>query len=106
SGTVKDPSGAVVAGARVEITGGSLTQPIILTSDGSGKFAAPNLTPGKYVVRAARTACDVLVTAVDLKGVAHVPLNLPIAAEQTSVPVTEKNTAFANSDAVYRQLRD
>src|SRR5579863_1113167 len=50
SGTVKDPSGAVVGGARIEITGGSLTQPIILTSDDSGKFAAPNLTPGKYVV--------------------------------------------------------
>ena len=51
SGTVKDPSGAVVAGARIEITGGSLTQPIVLTSDKTGKFAAPNLSPGKYSVR-------------------------------------------------------
>src|SRR5580693_7592015 len=32
SGTVKDPSGAVVVGARIEITGGSLSQPIILSS--------------------------------------------------------------------------
>ncbi len=106
SGTVKDPSGAVVVDARVEITGGSLTQPIILTSDDSGKFAAPNLTPGKYVVRVAKTGFDELVTTVDLKGVADLPLNLTIAAQQTSVTVTEKNTAFANSDAVYRQLRD
>jgi hypothetical protein len=106
SGTVKDPSGAVVVGARIEITGGSLTQPIILSSDDSGKFAAPNLTPGKYSVRVAKAGFDEFVTTVDLKGAADLPLNLTIAAQQTSVTVTEKNTAFANSDAVYRQLRD
>jgi len=106
SGTVKDPSGAVVAGARIEITGGSLTQPIVLTSDDSGKFTAPNLTPGKYSVRVATAGFDELVTTVDLQGAADLPLNLTIAAQQTSVTVTEKNTAFANSDAVYRQLRD
>ena len=51
SGTVKDPSGAVVVGARIEITGGSLAQPMVLTSDETGKFAAPNLNSGKYSVR-------------------------------------------------------
>jgi hypothetical protein len=106
SGTVKDPSGAVVVGARIEITGGSLTQPIILTSDDSGKFVAPNLTPGKYSVRVAKAGFDELVTTLDLKGAADLPLSLTIAAQQTSVTVTEKNTAFANSDAIYRQLRD
>jgi len=106
SGPVKDPSGAVVGGARIEITGGSLAQPIILTSDDSGKFAAPNLTPGKYSVRVAKPGFDELVTTIELKGAADLPLNLTIAAQQTSVTVTEKNTAFANSDAVYRQLRD
>jgi hypothetical protein len=106
SGTVKDPSGAVVVGARIEITGASLSQPIILNSDDSGKFAAPNLAPGKYSVRVGKAGFDELVTTVDLKGAADLPLNLTIAAQQTSVTVTEKNTAFANSDAVYRQLRD
>jgi hypothetical protein len=106
SGTVKDPSGAVVVGARIEITGGDLTQPIILSSDDSGKFAAPNLPPGKYGVRVARAGFDELVTTVDLQGAADLPLNLTIAAQKTSVTVTEKNTAFANSDVVYRQLRD
>ena len=106
SGTVKDPSGAVVVGAHIEITGGSLTQPIILASDDSGKFAAPNLTPGKYSVRVAKAGFDELVATVDLKGAADLPLNLTIAAQQTSVTVTEKNTAFANSDVIYRQLRD
>src|SRR5580658_785830 len=106
SGTVKDPSGAVVVGARVEITGVNLSQPIVLASDESGKFAAPNLNPGKYTVRVAKDGFDNLVTTVDLKGSADLMLSLTITAQQTSVNVTEKNMAFANSDSVYRQLRD
>jgi len=41
SGTVKDPTGAAVVNARIEISGGDVSQPIVLTSDESGKFAAP-----------------------------------------------------------------
>jgi hypothetical protein len=106
SGTVKDPSGAVVAGAHIEISGGNLSQPIVLTSDESGKFAAPNLSPGKYSVRVAKEGFDDLVSTVDLKGVADLPLSLTIAAQQTRVTVSEKSTGYANSDAAYRQLRD
>src|SRR5579863_1134866 len=106
SGTVKDPSGAVVAGARIEITGGELTQAIVLTSDESGKFAAPDLNAGSYSVKVAKEGFDDLVTAVELKGAAELALKLTIAEQKTSVNVSEKNTAFANSDAGYRQLRD
>src|SRR2546430_16870982 len=52
SGTVKDPSGAVVAGARIEISGGSLPQPLVLSSDGSGEVVAPNFNARKNSVRA------------------------------------------------------
>ena len=106
SGTVKDPSGAVVAGARVEITGGDLSQPIVLTPDESGKFAAPNLKHGRYSVRVAKEGFDDLVTTVDLEGTADLPIKLTIAAQQTRVNVSEKSSGFANSDAAYRQLRD
>jgi hypothetical protein len=106
SGTVKDPSGAVVVGARIEITGGNLSQPLVLTSDESGKFTAPNLNPGKYSVRVAKDGFEDLVITVELKGAADLPLTLTIATQQTRVNVTEKGTAFANSDAAYRQLRD
>jgi hypothetical protein len=106
SGTVKDPSGAVVAGARVEITGGNLPQPIVFVSDEGGKFAASNLNPGRYTVRVGKDGFDSLVSTVDLKGSAELVLSLTITAQQTSVNVTEKNMAFANSDSAYRQLRD
>jgi len=106
SGTVKDPSGAVVAGAHIEISGGNLSQPIVLTSDESGKFAAPGLSSGKFSVRVSKEGFDDLVTTVDLKGAADLPLSLTIAAQQTRVTVSEKSTGFANSDDFYRQLRN
>src|ERR1051326_5356890 len=65
SGTVQDPSGAVVAGARIEITGGDLAQPVALSSDGQGKFASPELRPGSYSVRVVREGFEPLVKTVD-----------------------------------------
>ena len=106
SGTVKDPSGGVVIGARVEISGGNLSQPLVLTSDESGKFVAPNLSAGRYSLRVAKEGFGDLVTTVDLHGTADLPLSLAIKAQETSVTVTGKSTAFANSDTIYRQLRD
>src|SRR5579864_6025316 len=66
SGTVTDPSGAVVVHARIEITGNNLSQPLMLMSDESGKFSAPTLTAGKYSVRVAKEGFDELVSIVDL----------------------------------------
>ena len=106
SGTVKDPSGAVVAGARIEITGSNLSQPLVLASDAAGKFAAPDLAAGKYSVRVTKDGFDELATTVELHGSADLPFNLMITAQQTSVTVTGNYAAYANSDAVYRQLRD
>jgi len=106
SGTVKDSSGGVVAGARIEITGGNISQPIVLTSDASGKFSAPNLAAGKYSVKVTKDGFDSVVTTVDLSGAADIAVSLKIAAQQTSVTVTDKSLAYANSDPAYRQLRD
>src|SRR5213080_1082621 len=50
-GTVTDPNGAVVAGARVSITNLATNETIgTVTSDG-GTFSSPVLTPGNYSVR-------------------------------------------------------
>lgn len=106
TGTIKDPSGAVIAGARVEITATGLSKPIVLTTDELGKFAAPNLSPGKYSVRITKEGFDEIVAPVDLHGASDLQLSLTIAAQQTSVNVTAKSSGYANSDSVYRQLRD
>jgi hypothetical protein len=106
SGTVKDPSGAVVAGAQIEISGGGLAAPVVFTSDEAGRFSAPKLSAGKYSLRVSKAGFEDLAVAVDLHGTTDLPLALTIATQQGSVTVTEKSTAFANSDPLYRQLRD
>jgi hypothetical protein len=51
-GTVSDPSGAAVAGAKVVITDVQRGAERTVTTDASGEYAAPELQPGVYKVRA------------------------------------------------------
>jgi peptidase M1-like protein/carboxypeptidase family protein len=106
SGTVQDPSGAVVADARIEITGASLSQPLVLSSDEAGKFTTPDLKPGSYSLRILRDGFDPLVKTVDLRTSVVLQLTLSIAKQQVNISVTGKSLAFANSDLVYRELRN
>jgi len=106
SGTVQDPSGAVIAGARIEITGGDLAQPILLSSDALGKFTSPDLKPGTYSLRVTREGFEPLVKTVNLPGAGVLQLTLSIAKQREVISVPGKSLAFANSDPVYRQLRN
>jgi len=106
SGTVKDSSGAVVIGARIEITGGILPQPVVMVSDDSGKFVAADLGAGKYSIVVEKEGFEDNVTEVELHGTAVLTIKLTIAAQQTRITVSEKSTAYVNSDTAYRQLRD
>jgi len=105
SGTVRDPSGAVIAGAQIEISGGALTQPLVLSSDASGKFVFPDLAPGKYMVRITHDGFEPLVETIDFHESTELQLTLEIARVQSNISVSGKGSAFANSDALYRQLR-
>ncbi len=105
SGTVQDPSGALVAGARIEISGGNLTQPILLSSDEQGKFVSPELKLGTYSLRASRDGFEVLAKTVELKASVELQLTLAIARENVNISVPGSSLAFLNSDPVYRQLR-
>lgn len=105
SGTVKDPSGAVIAGARIEISGGSLTKPLVLSSDGSGKFSSPDLAPGEYLVQVTHDGFEPLTESITLQTSLEVQLILEIAHVRTEILVPGKVSPFANSDPIYRQLR-
>jgi hypothetical protein len=106
SGTVQDSSGAVIAGARIEITGGDLPQPVVLSSDGLGTFASPDLKPGTYSLRLTRDGFEPLVKTVDLQRSVQLQLTLTVATQEVTISVSGKGQAFANSDPVYRQLRE
>jgi len=49
-GTVKDPSGAVVSGATVDVTSASLIGKKSVTTDSGGYFRFANLPPGSYTL--------------------------------------------------------
>jgi carboxypeptidase family protein len=52
TGTVTDPSGAVVTGAKITITNKATARAITTTTSSSGLYASGALTPGDYLVRA------------------------------------------------------
>ena len=54
-GTVTDPSGAVVSGAKVAITNVSTGQTVNLTTSSAGAYNSGPLAPGNYRVRVANT---------------------------------------------------
>src|SRR5262245_36727300 len=51
-GTVRDASGGVIAGAEIEITNTETKIATRVTSNNSGAFEAPYLTPGVYEIAA------------------------------------------------------
>jgi hypothetical protein len=106
SGRVLDPSGAVIVGARIEITGGDLTQPIMLSSDAQGKFVSSDLKPGSYSMRVTQQGFEPLVKTVDLRGTAELEFKLAIAKQREEVTVSGKGRAYANTDPIYKQLRN
>ncbi len=107
SGTVYDPTGAVVPAAKVEITSASLAQPLAIASDALGKFVSPDLKPGTYSVRVIHDGFQPLIKTVDVHDApVQVDFKLSLLGERVSVSVPAKRGQFANSDPVYRQLRD
>ena len=50
-GTITDPSGAVVSGARVTVRNKGTDQTVATTTNSSGTYASGALIPGDYVVR-------------------------------------------------------
>lgn len=106
SGTVQDPTGAVVAAAKIEITGGDLPQALVLSSDGLGKFSSPDLKPGTYTLRISRQGFETYVQTLELHGMPlQLQVKLSIAREKVAISVPGQHMEFANSDPVYRQLR-
>ena len=93
SGTVKDPSGAVVAGAKIEISGGDLANPVVVLTDSAGNFNSPDLKPGNYTVRVTSAGFEEQSKEVQLQGSAQLHINLVIAGQKTSVVVPGKGAS-------------
>jgi hypothetical protein len=99
-GTVTDPSAAVVPGATVVATGNGVTRTV--NSDGQGRYALPNMPPGKYNIRAdARGFVTFLKSDVDVPPgqASGLDIALQIATESQQVSVNDQSAAALSVDA-------
>jgi carboxypeptidase family protein len=90
-GTVKDPSGAVVAKAHVELTGSAQAGAKSLDTDNSGYYRFANLSPGVYIVTVKAAGFSELKREGINIEVGHLPtldLILAVGASGTVVEVS------------------
>src|ERR1700739_1853684 len=87
-GTVKDPSGAVVSNAKVELTGSSLAGSKSLHTDSSGYYRFANPPPGSYAVTVKAAGFSELKREAIVIEVGHLPtldLTMAVGAAGTVV---------------------
>lgn len=98
-GTVSDPSGAVIVGAKIGITNVASGQEIDLTTNSSGSFNSGALIPGDYkTLVSAKGFRSVEVSTIVLLGnTATVNVNLQIGQEKQVIEV-ESSTAQVNTE--------
>jgi Carboxypeptidase regulatory-like domain len=91
-GQVTDPSGAVVPGAAISLTGGA--QPLQTKSGADGQFAFRSIAPATYTVSVtAKGFAPLTIPSFTLAAGQAKELNLPlaIAVEQQEVTVSDQN---------------
>lgn len=93
TGTVTDPSGAVVPGVQIKVhaNGTGLDRTII--SDNSGNYVVPSLQPGEYSVQAKATGFSTyivrsLILQVDQKTTLNIPLSVAATGDVVQVEGT------------------
>jgi hypothetical protein len=92
SGAITDQSGGAIAGATVTVVDIARGETRPLVADAAGQYAAPNLTPGIYTVRAEFKGFKTVERQniqVDVGGDARVDLTLQPGEQTQTVTVTE-----------------
>ena len=88
SGTITDPSGAVVSGATVTITNTATAAAREVTTDSAGLYSIPNLNPGTYDLRVTATGFSTHVqSGLALAVGQQQQLNIALKVGQTSTEV-------------------
>ena len=91
-GTVKDPSGAVVSGAQVVVTGPTLVGSKQVVTDASGYYRFANLPPGAYTLTVKAPGFETLKREGLVLEVGHLPtVNLTLKVGEVKT-VVEVNT--------------
>jgi hypothetical protein len=95
SGTITDPSGAVVAGATITVTNPATGAERSVTSNEQGAFDVPALQPGKYTITVdakgfkKAVSRDIIVTVTQTASVT-IPLEIGSASETVTVSASQE----------------
>src|ERR1700723_751584 len=94
SGTVTDPSGAVVPGAQVTVHSLATGLDRQLVTDNAGLYVAPSLIPGDYRVEVKASGfADYTVEKVTLEVDQRVTINTPLALTTAGATIQVESTA-------------
>ncbi len=91
SGTVVDPSGAVIAGATVQVQ--SYNGAVTTQSNGSGSFAVSGLKPATYQLVIFKPGFETKQLPVTVKAEGQAPLHITLAVNTVSTSVTVEGRA-------------
>jgi hypothetical protein len=91
-GTIRDASGATIAGATVKITNNDTGLETDAKTNGSGDYNVPSLRVGVYTIAASAPGFSDAVAqniTVSVGNVQHIDLGLKVGGTQTTVEVTD-----------------
>ncbi|WP_263374230.1 TonB-dependent receptor [Granulicella aggregans] len=100
TGTITDPAGAVVAGAKVTVTNETTGLTRTVTTNASGAYSVNGIAPGKYTISVAATGFAVEAVRgnnVDPSLPSTVNLSLKVGSGTETVQVTAEETPL-NAD--------
>ena len=109
SGTVTDPSGAVVPGASVTATDPATNQTYRANTDQSGNYALPNLPNSTYKVTVEHpgfTKVTISGVVVSVSQTTPLPIKLEVAGAATEVLVAETQAAVQTESAELKNTVD
>ena len=114
SGTVTDPSGAVVAGAGVTVTNINTNESQHAKTNSTGFYSVEALVTGTYNVTVEKTGFETLTTAaISVDGLARVGVNLALKVGATTTlvqvvasPVRAETSSSASAGVVTSDLAE
>src|SRR5499425_1945784 len=102
AGTVTDPSGAVLEGAKVVITNTNTSRMIELTTNSAGAFNSAALQPGTYQLTVTQKGFNAVnaTTTVQVGNISTVNVKMPLGQESTTVEVQASNEQVNTEQAI------
>ena len=100
-GTVTDPSGAVIADAKVAIINNATEQIIVTSTNGDGFYSSGSLIPGHYEIRVTKDGFTtaVLPVTVQVGGTADGNISLVVGSLSQSTQVTTSSLGINTDQA-------